>query len=74
MLRMPYEQYRAEYFHILEALDPERVVEEFGALAHPYEPLLLCWEKPPLTSENWCHRTLVAEWFEQELAVKVPEI
>jgi hypothetical protein len=74
MLRMPYEQYRAEYFEILEALDPERVVEELAALAHPYEPVLLCWERPPLTTSNFCHRTLVSEWFERELGLKVPEI
>ena len=22
----------------------------------PTKPVLLCWEKPPLTASNWCHR------------------
>jgi hypothetical protein len=74
MLRMPYEQYRAEYFHILEALDSERVVEELAALAHPYQPVLLCWERPPITASNFCHRAMVAEWLNRELGLKVPEI
>jgi hypothetical protein len=52
MLRMPYEQYRAEYFHILEALDPERVAEDLAALAHPHEPVLLCWDREQFLSQN----------------------
>ena len=46
MLKMGYEQYRPQFFAILEALDPERVVEELTALAEPYEPVLLCYERP----------------------------
>ena len=74
MLRMSYEQYRPQYFAILDALDPKTVWDELHRLAEPQEPVLLCWERGPLTATNWCHRTLVAEWFERELAVKVPEI
>jgi hypothetical protein len=32
-----------------------------------------CWERPPFTEKNWCHRRLVAGWFETELGVAVPE-
>ena len=71
---MPYEQYRAEYFHILEALDPEHVVEDLTALADPYEPILLCWEKLPLTRSNFCHRTMVSEWLQDKLGMTVREI
>jgi hypothetical protein len=74
MLRMPYEQYRAEYFRILEALDPERVVEDLAALAEPYEPVLLCWERPPLTASNWCHRAMVSQWLQDKLGMTVREI
>lgn len=73
-LRMSYEEYRPEFFRILEALDPERVAEELAALADPYEPVLLCWEKPPLTAINFCHRAMVAEWLQRELGLKVSEI
>jgi hypothetical protein len=62
------------YLRILEALDPERVVEDLAALAHPYQPVLLCWEKPPLTASNWCHRRLAAEWLEGKPGMSVQEI
>lgn len=32
--------------------------------------VLLCYEKPG----QFCHRRLVAEWFEQELGLVVPEL
>jgi hypothetical protein len=32
-------------------------------LAGGAEPVLLCWERPPFTADNWCHRRMVAAWF-----------
>ena len=74
MLKMGYEQYRPKFFAILGALDPERVVEELAALAHPYQPVLLCWERPPLTTSNFCHRAMVSEWLQEKLGMTVREI
>ena len=37
------------------------------------EPVLLCWEKPGGTSAAFCHRRLVAQWFQSELGQIVPE-
>lgn len=75
MLKMPYQRYRELYFrHILGRLDPKEVWQDLHLLAHPNEPVLLCWERPPLTAGNWCHRSMVAEWFELELALHVPEL
>ncbi|MBA2592952.1 MAG: DUF488 family protein [Gammaproteobacteria bacterium] len=74
MLRMPYDEYRTEYFKILSDLDPAQVAEDLAALAAPHEPILLCWERPPLTEKNWCHRTMVAQWLERSLGMRVPEI
>lgn len=34
------------------------------------EVVLLCYEKP----KQFCHRRLVADWFEKELSIKVPEL
>jgi len=34
------------------------------------DAILLCWEN----SGVFCHRRLVAEWFEEELGVSVPEV
>jgi hypothetical protein len=74
MLRMPYEQYRKEYLAILEQLDPAEVVEALTLLAGDHEPVLLCWERPPLTTSNWCHRAMVSEWLQDKLGISVREI
>jgi hypothetical protein len=36
------------------------VYDDLVALAAPDEPVLLCWEKPPFSDANWCHRRIVA--------------
>lgn len=75
MLKMAYPQYRELYFRdILGALDPLATWDELHRLVHPNEPVLLCWERPPLTPSNWCHRSMVAEWFKRELGHEVPEL
>ncbi|MEZ4376229.1 MAG: DUF488 family protein [Polyangiaceae bacterium] len=72
-------EYRQRYFAQLEALDPEATWNELHRLARmtsgrDAEPVLLCWEKPPFTSKNWCHRRMVAEWFQRTLGREVPEL
>jgi hypothetical protein len=56
------EQYQKE---VLTPLDPEKIYKNLGE-----ESILLCWEKP----REFCHRRLVANWFEKNLGVKVPEL
>ena len=67
-------EYQVLYGKQLAALDPKKVHEDLLSLAGDAEPVLLCWEKPPFTVTNWCHRRLVASWFNQELGIDVPEI
>ena len=66
-----YEALYAE--EILAPLDPRATYEALCALADGAEPVLLCWERPPLTDANWCHRRLVAAWFKETLGLHVPE-
>ncbi|MBI2016543.1 MAG: hypothetical protein HYS77_13555 [Candidatus Rokubacteria bacterium] len=74
MLRMPYGPYRNLYLRdILGPLDPGRVADDLHRLAGGFEPVLLCWERPPFTAANWCHRRMVAEWFAATLGLEVPE-
>jgi|SRR5215470_6760548 len=44
-----------------------------GASSLP-EPVLLCWERPPLDHSNWCHRRSVARWFHDTLGKDVAEL
>ncbi|UEC43716.1 MAG: hypothetical protein METHAR1v1_1640007 [Methanothrix sp.] len=55
-------RYREE---VLASLDPARVYADLGE-----DAVLLCWER----AGAFCHRRLVAEWFEEELGVLVPEV
>jgi hypothetical protein len=71
----PEDEYRRLYFgEILGKLDPRQVVADLEDLAGGAEPVLLCWEKPPLTAKNWCHRRMVAEWLQDKLGLDVPEL
>lgn len=54
---------------ILAKLNPEKTWNELHLLAGNAEPVLLCWERPG----EFCHRHLVAGWFERELGVTVTE-
>ena len=69
------EEYRTLYYReILAPLDPRKTFDALVTMAAPADPVLLCWEKPPLTDTNWCHRRLVAEWLADTLGVEVPEM
>ena len=60
------EDFYVEQYHreILSKLDARQVYDELGE-----DAVLLCWER----AGAFCHRRLVAEWFEKELGISVPE-
>ena len=65
-------RYTAE---ILDKLSHAQVYFDLVKLAHPHEPVLLCWEQgKPNDDQFWCHRRLVARWFEEKFVIKVPEV
>src|ERR1700757_3162560 len=65
-----------------------RLYGELAALRAPPEPVLLCYEVPPFSApqpipqaglttigrQNWCHRRLVAVWFQETLGIEVAEL
>ena len=55
-------RYREE---VLSKLDPGKVYADLGE-----DAVLLCWEN----SGAFCHRRLVAEWFEEALGILVLEV
>lgn len=57
----------AKQYHerVLSRLNPLKVYKELGP-----DAILLCWEQPGA----FCHRRLVAEWLEEHLGIKVPEL
>ena len=82
------DEYCRLYRQILAGLDPQRTYDELVALMAPAEPVLLCYEVPPFTAprpipeaglttigrENWCHRRIVAVWFQETLGIEVAEL
>jgi len=71
---------RDEYEHLykaemLDRLDPLRtwnILHEMSGRGN--EPVLLCWEKPPFSEKNWCHRRIVARWLKEQLGYDVDEL
>ena len=61
--------YNAE---VLDRLDPEGVMRDLMRVADGRIPVLCCFERPH--TGTWCHRSLVAQWFERELGLRVPEL
>jgi hypothetical protein len=64
---------------ILGKLDPLRTWNVLHQVAGDgREPILMCWEAPPFDAhgqgDNWCHRRLVADWFQVKLGQYVPEL
>jgi hypothetical protein len=73
--KVSFARYRELYTtEVLAPLDPAETYKALQALAGDAEPILLCWERPPLTAKNWCHRRMVAAWFEAKLGIQVPEV
>src|ERR1700739_4487553 len=78
------DEYCRLYGQILAGLDPQRTYDELVALMAPAEPVLLCYEVPPFSAlqpipqaglttigrQTWCHRRLVAVWFQETLGIE----
>ena len=65
--------YEKAYRRQLDALNPNQVLADLSRMAGGHEPVLCCWERPPWTDTNWCHRRMIATWLERHLPIAVPE-
>lgn len=64
ILRLPRAEFDAAFAEQLARLDPREIFERLGDAS-----VLVCYEGPGY----WCHRRLVAEWFESALGVVICE-
>jgi len=75
MLWMDKATYCRHFFgRILNDLDPLETWKRLHDLADGAEPILVCYEKPPFTPTNWCHRRILAAWFRDRLGEVVDEL
>jgi hypothetical protein len=73
----PAEYLRRFNKEILASLDPHKVVADLQRLASDGRtPTLLCFEgaSDVQCGVKWCHRHIVAQWLEDSLGIKVPEV
>ncbi len=69
-LKLSQDKYVVKFSVLLSELDPDIIWSRLHAIVFPHEPVLLCFEPPG----TFCHRRLVAEWFERELGKVVDEL
>ena len=78
MLNLEKEQYRAEYFKKLENIGNEKIVDIVSRLdnraqSEGKELVLLCYEDVRLP-DDWCHRTMFAEWWAENVGEEIQEL
>lgn len=66
-------EYEKFYLARLDALDPEAVATEIVDISGTRPAVLCCFEKP-IEGEFYCHRQLLAAWFESKTGRKVEEL
>lgn len=69
MLRWPRREYDKAFRQILRETSAPDLLRQIEAIWSVDEIVLLCWEAPNV----WCHRRLIAEWFELGCGIVVPE-
>lgn len=67
MLRMELEKFTEEYYRKLEGIGSDRIIDmvirfEKRAADEGKELVLLCYEDVRIP-EDWCHRTVFAQWY-----------
>lgn len=71
-----YVVYKMEYYEkVLDNLDPQQVWDDLVELVGS-NAILLCHESEQdiVSGKKFCHRRIVAEWLEEHLWEKVPEV
>lgn len=78
MLKMDYEPYRAAYIKKLEDIGTDRILDmvmrfDQKARAEGKELVFLCYEDVR-NAEDWCHRTIFAQWYMEKTGEIIKEL
>lgn len=65
-----FEKYTKLFNKKLELYNAKRIYDYLLDISKHKDIVLLCYEKPPA----FCHRHLVADWFNNELGIEVKEL
>jgi hypothetical protein len=69
----PVEYLRLYHDEVLSKLDPQRVVQDLREIAGDKTPVLVCFEKPEPSDDQWCHRGAVSAWLHDTVRLEVFE-
>lgn len=70
-----FEEYQRLYRAQLDQLDPDKVLAELTELAKGRPVVaLLCFERPPWSETNFCHRRMFADWLGERKGIDVVEL
>ncbi|MCL1988115.1 MAG: hypothetical protein FWG64_09130 [Firmicutes bacterium] len=67
--------FQQKYFEILEKVGVQKIreqLQQFEQLEH--DVVLLCYEDIRTSEENWCHRTMFAEWWQAKTGEQILEL
>ena len=71
-----YEDYKREYFKRLDSFGVPAIQRHFDIMQRCYEQdiVLLCFEDIRKGGDNWCHRTMFAEWWLSKTGQVIEEL
>lgn len=70
--RSEYDVYRPRYRSQLDRLGVPRILQALNELSGGEDVVLLCYEN--LATDTWCHRTMFAEWWEEQTGQLVADL
>lgn len=78
MLRMEYDAFKEAYYRKLEGIGADRIVDmvmrfEREGADQNKDLVLLCYEDVRIL-EDWCHRTVFAQWYMEQTGEIIPEL
>lgn len=66
------EGFRREYIKRLDHVGVDRIRQQIQSFSG--DVVLLCWEDVRKGDNNWCHRTMFAEWWQGQTGETIPEL
>lgn len=83
-LKLEYDQYLPRYLAKLEQVGVDQLRDDLDFMVSTYSQhmpgpapttaVLLCYEKLSKGPDNWCHRTMLADWLTQHMGATVVEL
>ncbi len=69
------EIFKAKYFERLNEVGVETIANKLRSFENLGKPVvLLCYEDIRKGGDNWCHRTMFAEWWLEQTGEKISEL